>query len=241
MTAIERHFRHDDLGYRSGDPSRPFQSNPQMHLFEAALAWMVRDPSPPWSDLALRIADLAMTRFVNTSTGAVREFFDDRWAPAAGADGGIVEPGHQFEWAWLLWRWGRLAGARAGTDVANRLFEIGVDHGIDPVRNVTINALNHRLAPLDPSARLWPQTERIKASLLAAELAPGDREHRLSRAIDGIVGLKRYLLPNGTWRDKMNSDGQFFEEPAPASSLYHIVGAIAEVTRATAPERPTLR
>jgi mannose-6-phosphate isomerase len=203
-----------------------------MHLFEAALAWMAHDPSPIWSDLAERIADLAMTRFVDASTGALREMFDDGWAPAAGADGRVVEPGHQFEWSGLLHRWGRLTGTAAATAIANRLYEIGIDHGLDPERDVAIGALDDTLAPLDPSARLWPQTERIKAALVAAEFAPWDRERRLSEAVDGIVGLKRYLLPNGTWRDRLNADGNFVEQPAPASSLYHIVGAIAEVARA---------
>ena len=44
-------------------------------------------------------------------------------------------------------------------------------------------------------------------------------------------GLLKYLdTPlRGLWRDKMNVDGTFVEEPAPASSFYHIVCAIAEL------------
>jgi mannose-1-phosphate guanylyltransferase/mannose-6-phosphate isomerase len=230
--AIDGRFRCDDLGYRSGDPARPYQSNPQMHLFEASLAWMARDPSTLWSDLAKRMADLAMTRLVDASTGALREFFDGGWAPAAGVDGTIVEPGHQFEWAWLLYRWGRMSGDATATGVADRLYEIGAVHGVDRTREVAINALDDRFGPLDRSARLWPQTEWIKAALLAAEFAPGDSDRHLSRAVEGIAGLERYLLPNGTWRDTLKADGAFVEEPAPASSLYHIIGAIAEVARA---------
>ena len=232
LGAIERGFRHDERGYRSGDPERPFQSNPQMHLFEAALAWMARDPAPRWSDLAERTAGLAMTRLVDASTGALREVFDNRWAPVTGADR-LVEPGHQFEWAWLLWRWGGRTGTPAATTIASRLFEIGIDHGVDPARHVAIGALDDGFAPLDRSARLWPQTERIKAALLAAEISPKDRDRHLSQAVDGVVALKRYLLPNGTWRDRLDADDRFVDQPAPASSLYHIVGAIAEVARAT--------
>jgi mannose-6-phosphate isomerase len=36
----------------------------------------------------------------------------------------------------------------------------------------------------------------------------------------------------GLWRDRLNSDGTFVQEPAPASSFYHIVCAILEVDRA---------
>ena len=232
LSAIDARFGIDGRGYRSGDPARPFQSNPHMHLFEACLAWMACDSSPLWSDLAARIADLAMTRFVDASTGALREFFDAGWAPAAGVDGTIVEPGHQFEWAWLIYRWGRATNSIAAISVADRLFEIGVGHGVDRARGVAINALDDRFAPLDPSARLWPQTERIKAAVLATESNPSRRAEALREMIDGIAGLEKYLLPNGTWRDKLGVDGRFVSEPAPASSFYHIIGAIAEVSRA---------
>ena len=232
MAAIERRFRRDDLGYMSGESARPYQSNPHMHLFEAALAWMARDPSSLWSDVASRIAELALTRFVDASSGALREFFDERWTPAAGADGTIVEPGHQFEWAWLLYRWGRLMDDPKATAVADRLFRIGVEHGVDTRRNVAFNTLDDRFTTLDPSARLWPQTERIKAGALAAEVDPANADRHRLEAIEGVGGLKRYLLPNGTWRDKLSAAGVLVEEPAPASSLYHIIGAIAEVGRA---------
>jgi mannose-6-phosphate isomerase len=235
LAAIESRFRLRSSGYESGDPSRTFQSNPHMHLFEAALAWMARDPSPLWPDLASRIAELAMTRFVDPSTGGLREFFDDRWAPAAGAEGTVVEPGHQFEWAWLFYRWGLLTGDASAGDVARRLYQIGVEHGVDIERNVAFNTLDDRFAPIDLSARLWPQTERIKAAVLAAETEPSQAERHLLEAIEGVAGLKRYLRPNGTWRDKLNADGRFVEEPAPASSLYHIIGAIAEIGRAAKP------
>ena len=52
---------------------------------------------------------LALTRFIDPETGVLREFFDADWRAPGGEDG-LVEPGHQFEWAWLLQRWGRLRG-----------------------------------------------------------------------------------------------------------------------------------
>jgi len=43
--------------------------------------------------------------------------------------------------------------------------------------------------------------------------------------------LQKYLATDvpGLWRDRMNPDGSFVEEPAPASSFYHIVGAILDL------------
>ncbi|PTT76204.1 mannose-6-phosphate isomerase, partial [Pseudomonas sp. HMWF010] len=47
------------------------------------------------------------------------------------------------------------------------------------------------------------------------------------------VALLAYLdTPTpGLWRDKLTPEGAFIEEPAPASSLYHIVAAIQELQR----------
>ena len=35
----------------------------------------------------------------------------------------------------------------------------------------------------------------------------------------------------GLWRDRIDHNGVFKEEPAPASSLYHIIGAIEGLER----------
>jgi mannose-6-phosphate isomerase len=53
-------------------------------------------------------------------------------------------------------------------------------------------------------------------------------------AAAGAEGLMAYLrtpVP-GVWRDKMQPNGDFIDEPAPASSFYHIVCAIVEFDRA---------
>ena len=46
-------------------------------------------------------------------------------------------------------------------------------------------------------------------------------------------GLARYLeVPaNGAWRDKLGEDGRFVDEPAPASSFYHLMLATLELLK----------
>jgi mannose-1-phosphate guanylyltransferase/mannose-6-phosphate isomerase len=89
---------------------------------------------------------------------------------------------------------------------------------------VAIDALNPDLSVRNASARLWPQTERLKAALIF-----GDEPQAKAAA----TGLWKYLAVEtpGVWRDKLRPDGTFVDEPAPASSLYHIVAAIAELER----------
>ena len=84
----------------------------------------------------------------------------------------------------------------------------------------------------DPIARLWPQTEWLKAAIRFAALTQGEeRERYLRSSVRAATALKRFLdTPvKGLWRDKQKADGSFVEEPAPASSFYHILCAIYEV------------
>ena len=240
LDAMDRELRHDGGAYREADEARPFQSNPLMHLFESALAWSEVSSLERWRELARELADLAMNRFVSTEAGMLREFFDAGWRPASGMDGRRVEPGHQFEWAWLLQAWSRgsLDGAQAAV-CSEALWRAGRRFGIDHGRGVAINAVLDDGTPQDLDARLWPQTERLRTAALYARLvgeAEPDAWAELAAAADGL--LKYLDTPvRGLWRDKLKADGDFVVEPAPASSFYHIIGAIHEFQRSLASVR----
>lgn len=218
--------------YLTAPPTAPQGSNEHMHLLEACLAWTEIGGDPSWRMLADEIGDLALSKFIHAGSGQIREFFDLEWNPAPGVDGRICEPGHQFEWGWLLLRWGKLAGRQDATAAALRMIDAGETHGVEAARGAAINALLDDLSTHDNGARLWPQTERIKAAVLAAGLT-GDAKY-WAMAAAGAEGLLTYLrtpVP-GLWRDKYQPDETFVEEPAPASSFYHIALAIAELDRA---------
>lgn len=231
-------LRNPSGGWReSGD--HPYQANAHMHLLEACMAWEAIEPESGWRQMADEIVALARRAFIDPASGALREFFDAEWRPAAGDDGRLVEPGHQFEWAWLLTRWGRSRGEAWAGDAAIRLYDLGA-RGVDHQRGVAIDALNDDMSVRSEQARLWPQTERLKAALILAESdESGRRTLLLDDAREALAGLQRYLEPSGLWRDKMRSDGSFIDEPAPASSLYHIMVAYEQL-RATAAVLPEL-
>jgi mannose/cellobiose epimerase-like protein (N-acyl-D-glucosamine 2-epimerase family) len=221
--AIETAFR-TPQGFRSGDPAHDLrEANPHMHLLEACLAWAEIGRDPTWQDWADEIAELALEHFIDCDSGALTESFTPTWKTAPGLAGRLVEPGHQFEWAWLLLRWGahRHKGARRA---ALRLIEVGERFGVRD--GFAVNALLDDLTMHDPDARLWPQTERLKAGLLAAELT-GDAHH-LTAAASAAGALASYLDTPvaGLWFDRRRANGEWLVEPSPASSLYHIVCAI---------------
>jgi mannose-1-phosphate guanylyltransferase / mannose-6-phosphate isomerase len=206
----------------------PFLSNPHMHLFEAMLAWFETDGDASWKSVAAEIANLGQTHFIDGKTRSLHEYFDEDWNLVPGDKGHSVEPGHQFEWAWLLERWARLSGETKAHLDACRLFEVG-ELGVDRTRNVGMDEIDDAFAVRRPTARLWVQTERLKAALILSEAASGkDRDAYLAEADRAAAGLWKYLETpiRGLWRDKYQPDGSFTEEPAPASSLYHIICAI---------------
>ena len=121
--------------------------------------------------------------------------------------------------------------SRPANAAALKMIDDAEKLGTDFARGVAINALLDDYSVHDAAARLWPQTERIKAAVLAAETT-GDAKY-WEMAVSAAVGLLAYLrtpVP-GLWRDKYLADETFVEEPAPASSFYHIVLAILEMDR----------
>lgn len=222
LSQIESARRHPHGGFVEADGR--FLSNPHMHLFEAALAWMEAGGSPVFEALAAEIAGLALKHFMDPQRRVLGEVFDAQWSPAPGDAGQVIEPGHQFEWAWLLERWARLKSDGAAHDAARDLFAAGL-RGVDPARAAAMDRTDPDMKPVRPTARLWPQTEWLKAACILGDGA---------QARAAAATLWRYLeTPKaGLWRDKMEADGGFVDEPAPASSLYHIICAVAALKEA---------
>jgi mannose-6-phosphate isomerase len=216
-------------GYTGFPDQQVYQSDPHMHLLEAAMAWEQVSADPVWRRLADEVAGLGMTRLV-TGRGMVLEYFDATWAPAAGLQGRILWPGHQFEWAGLLERWGQARGRDDARLLARRLYRMGSDHGIDPARGVAVMALLDDLSVHDAKARLWIQTEWLKAALILARSESNDEDRRryTADAVSAAKALLRYLdMPvRGLWRDTLLGDRSWVSEPAPASSFYHVIDAL---------------
>jgi mannose-6-phosphate isomerase len=240
LAAVRRELQREGQGFDSGVPDRaPLQSNPHMHLFEACIAWAGVSEQPIWRRLANDIVALALQHFVAPESGCIHERFAADWRRAPDDAARIIEPGHQFEWAWLLLTW---ANETWSSDLrgdavraAFRLIEIGESAGVQD--GVVVDALWDNLSLQDRGARLWPQTERLKAAVLAARTT--DRDVHWLAAVSAAEALERYLttrLP-GLWRDRMTPSGAFQVGPAPAGNLYHIVAAIRAFTEALDPAR----
>jgi mannose-1-phosphate guanylyltransferase/mannose-6-phosphate isomerase len=222
LAAVQRTFALEGGGWRADDAAMSYLADPVMHLFEAALAWTEASGAPAWRDLAGGIAAHFLTRMVDAEGGRIVEQFDAGWRPA-GPEGRRLEPGHHFEWAWLLERWSRMTGEARPRDVAQALYASG-ERGVDPRTGLVLDALSDDFSPLETTSRLWPQTERVKAALA---LAP-DGPSRERAAASAARAMQSYLdTPvKGLWRDAPRAASAAATAPAPASSFYHIIGAI---------------
>jgi len=195
-----------------------------MHLLEAALAWLAIEPNLVWRGMADEIVALCLERFIDRDTSALRESFALDWTPVSGIPGQVLEPGHHYEWAFLLDRWAKLTGRDRPADVP-RLIAFADAKGLDRKRRVAINGIKLDGSAYDSIARLWPQMERMRAYLI--DRRDGD-EARIAEAIESLSRFLEAPL-SGLWYENLAADGRFVVEAAPATSLYHIVGAIAEL------------
>lgn len=207
----------------------PYRQNPHMHMLEMAIAQNQAAPHKRWQALRDDLIDLFCRRFHDAQTGAVTEYFNKDWSRLEGLEGEIVEPGHCLEWAWLLWE---ASGAPGTNAVALSLVNFARRYGIDSVRGVVINEVARDGRVHDATARLWPQTERLKAAIAQWKRTQSQQDQQ--EIVAAYVGLAYYLTTPvaGLWWDRLQADGQWIEEPALASSFYHIVCAINELLNA---------
>jgi mannose/cellobiose epimerase-like protein (N-acyl-D-glucosamine 2-epimerase family) len=205
------------------------ESNPHMHLLEACLAWANIGEDAGWAVWVRRLVEVAVSRFIRKDSGAIGESYTAEWRPSPGLAGRLIEPGHQFEWGWLLLRSESLHPVPL-REKALRLLQIGEQHGVHC--GAAVNQLFDDFTIADPGARCWPQTERLKAALLAATITGDPHYWRMAHAAaSSLLPYLNTAVP-GLWFDLKKPDGAFVDSPAPASTFYHVVGALVALSAA---------
>ena len=235
MKLLEAQYRNKQGAGFVERSSRAYQSNASMHLLEAAIAWheATHDNNmnkERWADLADEIVELAINKFIHPKKGYLYEFFHPDWSPLSQTEGQTIEPGHQFEWAWLLTRWSIIKGDPALTDVARRLFNWGLA-GLDPESSAAVEAMDLDGLLTTRQARLWSQAEWLKASLILHDTSGADEKaFYLEQAGRAYGVLNSYLQTpvKGLWYDKLKGN-DFVDEPCPASSFYHLASALMQM------------
>jgi mannose/cellobiose epimerase-like protein (N-acyl-D-glucosamine 2-epimerase family) len=231
LSVLDQHFASPTGGYHSVLPADPGkrEQNPHMHLFEAMLAWFEATGREMFLARAAELYGMMAARFFQPQTGILAEYFDGAWNPREGIAGRICEPGHHFEWSWLLRRYAGLAG-RSDLPIAQALKAFGDRHGFDSEGFVVDELLDDGRVH-KTSRRCWPHTEAIKAEVAAAERGDGKAAARAAQTIDRLLASFLGRPVAGGWIDRLDANGSPMVDTMPASTLYHVFLATAEADR----------
>lgn len=208
-------------GFREPPPAPfPLQANPHMHLYEAAMAWRALRPAAPWREAAAMIRRMALEIFIDPASGLLGEYFTADGKSAADE----AWPGHQYEWGWLLLHDAEASASAQG--VGERLIRLGGELGVDRTREAAVFSHRRDGRVIDGGARLWAQTERLRAVLAMRARHPKEALWN-AEALAAFGTIRRYLETpgGGLYRDLMRPDGTLVAEPSKASTLYHLMSA----------------
>lgn len=206
--------------------------NPHMHLFEALLALHESSGELEYLERAKRLFELFKASFFSPERGYLCEYLTDALTPAAGDRGQMCEPGHHYEWIWLLRKFEALSGEDTGY-YCRSLYDHADQFGWDKDGFIVdeLHSIGH---VVKESRRSWPHTEGLKANLLEASLGRNGADARAAQCIRRLMEnyLGRPIV--GGWIDHLDQRGRPIVDFMPASTLYHIVCAAAETDRMVA-------
>jgi mannose/cellobiose epimerase-like protein (N-acyl-D-glucosamine 2-epimerase family) len=227
---ISANFAHPDAGYQESIPhALPRRQNPHMHLFEALLAAHAAFGDELFFARASELAEVFLCLLFQPGEGALPELFDEALKPCREAGRFQSEPGHHYEWIWLL-DWYNKSAAAMGLPVrpafgaaSDALLAFADRYALDPHSGLVVNGIWSDGAVQDGGFRLWPQTERLKAEA-RRENAPSDGVASARAALaKHLVGVRP-----GLWIERLDELGRGNREPAPATSLYHLTAALTD-------------
>jgi mannose/cellobiose epimerase-like protein (N-acyl-D-glucosamine 2-epimerase family) len=209
-------------------PKGPRQQNPHMHLTEACLAAFDATQDQRFLDQAGELVDLFRRRlFDGRSLG---ERFAEDWRRLSTEEGQALEPGHHFEWAWILGQHAKLTGGQLPEE-APMLVAFAEQVGVDPVSQAVFDDVREDGAPLRRSSRAWTNAERIKGWLALFEKTGCDPRREIAAATRLLCGRYFAGMPRGAWMDQFDGQGRPMSTAVPASIVYHLFLAFSELLR----------
>ncbi|WP_089342103.1 AGE family epimerase/isomerase [Burkholderia singularis] len=192
--------------------SAPLQ-NPLMHLTEGWLAASRAFGDVAFDDALLHTVQAVERAFVAPRTGCVAEL------PLGSADNRF-EPGHQFEWFYLVSAAGARLAATSLPDALARAYAFAQRHGVDPQTGGVCAALDEHGACIDSTQRIWAQTEYLRALATHGGSGPDALAQQAERF------RTRFLHPRG-WHECKTARGDVSRADMPSTTPYHLATAYA--------------
>ncbi|POA53346.1 MULTISPECIES: AGE family epimerase/isomerase [unclassified Pseudomonas] len=187
--------------------SGPLQ-NPSMHLAEAFLATLAARDDASVEAALLELCQAMQQHFIEPQQGVMME-------KPLGAVDNWFEPGHQFEWYFLLassplLRQGPLHAC------LERAFALSERLGVDPQSGAVCAMLElpPQASPRDATQRIWAQAEYLRALTLRT-----DGQAFLERQLQALQG--NFLHADG-WYECLDANGAVSRQDMPSTTPYHL-------------------
>jgi mannose-6-phosphate isomerase len=231
LTVLDKYFwDFENGGYLETIPRLSYRDqNPHMHLLEACHALFQADRRTIHLMRAKEIIALFEKHMFDEKSGALCEWFTLDWQPLSEEAFDVIEPGHQFEWVWLLRQHALLCGEDE-THSLYPLYKTGCA-SLCPKGHV-FNRVRRNGRPIDKSRRTWQQTDALKAHLALFELT-GEPLYADRAVMSFDVLMDSFLTPQGGWIDHFDAEGGPVVDSMTAATGYHVVLAFRELMRVT--------
>ncbi|MCD5994388.1 AGE family epimerase/isomerase [Pseudomonas sp. CDFA 602] len=180
--------------------------NPLMHLAEAYLATLSVRADTATQSAMDGLAINMQQRFVDNTTGVMLE------KPLGAADN-WYEPGHQFEWFFLLQSSPEMHGRPLHASMT-RAFAYAQAQGVDAQTGAVTATLELDGTVRDSTQRIWAQAEYLRAMALRPECEPGLAEQ--------LVAFEQRFLHATGWNECVDSDGTVSRRDMPSTTPYHL-------------------
>jgi mannose-6-phosphate isomerase len=237
LTLSDGSLREDDIALSTNGLR---SQNPHMHMLEAVLQCHEMTGASVWLDRAAVFVSLAAGHFIDPETGAVREFVGPNLMPLQNPQGARREPGHQYEWAWLLRRYAGFTGDRTALAMADRMQGFVETYGLrdsGPLQGAPYDALDAQGRVTENTHLLWPLTE---AGKLYAAIARDTGSAQAARAADHLAQLifTRYVTRAHPplWVNQLDGKASVTWDAALSRLLYHIALFVTELQTQTKQE-----
>lgn len=184
--------------------SGPLQ-NPLMHLAEALLAVLAAREDPAVQHTLLALADAMQARFIEPEHGLMLE------KPHGAADNWF-EPGHQFEWFFLLHSSPLLRDSTLHASLT-RAFSYAEQVGVT-TDGAVLSMLAADGSVRDGSQRIWAQAEYVRALAL--------RPHSEAHLPRQLQVLQQHFLHAGGWHESLDAEGRLSRLDMPSTTPYHL-------------------
>jgi len=192
--------------------SGPLQ-NPQMHLAEAFLQVIAVREDEGVQQALLTLCEALQTHFIESQHGLMLE-------KPRGAVDNWFEPGHQFEWFYLLETSTLLRGTPLHASI-DRAFGYAQRYGVKHAAVLAMLDVDGTV--IDATQRVWAQAEYLRA----LALRPGSE----AKLAEQLQAMEQRFLHEGGWYECRDGEGAVSRHDMPSTTPYHLATCLEGLQR----------